>query len=87
MNRFMATISITLKPTVNDPEGLTIASALHNLGFTAVKSVKAGKQFNITIDAVSSIEASKQTDQMCSRLLANPVIETYEYEIAEVTSG
>ncbi len=83
MSRFVATISVTLKPTVNDPEGLTIASALHSLNFGSVAGVRAGKLFQVTLEAVSADEAGEQAEQMCARLLANPVIETYAFEIAE----
>ena len=74
---------MTLKPTVNDPEGLTIASALHNLGFVGVASVRAGKLFEVTIEAASTEEAESLAEEMCTRLLANPVIERYSFEVAE----
>ena len=83
MSRFLASISVTLKPTVNDPEGLTIASALHNLGFVGVASVRAGKLFEVTIEAASTEEAELLAEEMCTRLLANPVIERYSFEVAE----
>ncbi len=79
----MATIAVTLKPTVNDPQGLTIASALHSLNFASVAGVRAGKLFHVTLEAVSADEAGDQAEQMCARLLANPVIETYSYEVTE----
>ncbi len=83
MSRLLASISVTLKPTVNDPEGLTIASALHNLGFVGVASVRAGKLFEVTIEAASTEEAESLAEEMCTRLLANPVIERYSFEVAE----
>ena len=83
MSRLLASISVTLKPTVNDPEGLTIASALHNLGFAGVASVRAGKLFEVTIEAASAEEAESLAEEMCTRLLANPVIERYSFEVAE----
>ena len=83
MSRFLASISVALKPTVNDPEGLTIASALHNLGFVGVASVRAGKLFEVTIEAASTEEAESLAEEMCTRLLANPVIERYSFEVAE----
>ena len=83
MSRFLASIAVTLKPTVNDPEGLTIASALHNLGFAGVAGVRAGKLFEVTIEAASTEEAQSLAEDMCTRLLANPVIERYRCEVAE----
>jgi phosphoribosylformylglycinamidine synthase, purS protein len=81
---YLAKIRITLKPTVNDPQGLTIKGALHNLGFTDVSSVRAGKYIEVKIDADNQDKAQGQIDQMCSKLLANPVIENYRFEIEEI---
>lgn len=83
MSRFLASIAVTLKPTVNDPEGLTIASALHNLGFAGVAGVRSGKLFEVAIEAASANEAQLLAEDMCTRLLANPVIERYHCEVAE----
>jgi phosphoribosylformylglycinamidine synthase len=83
VSRFLASIAVTLKPTVNDPEGLTIASALHSLGFAGVAGVRSGKLFEVTIEAASADEAQSLAEDMCSRLLANPVIERYHCEIAD----
>ncbi len=82
MSRFLASIAVTLKPTVNDPEGLTIAAALHNLGFAGVAGVRSGKLFEVTLEAASTGEAQALAEEMCQRLLANPVIERYHCEIA-----
>ena len=83
MSRFLASISVTLKPTVNDPQGLTIASALHNLGFAGVVGVRSGKLFEVAIEASSVEEAEQAAEAMCSRLLANPVIERYRFEVED----
>lgn len=81
--RYLARVFVALKPTVNDPEGITISSALASLGFEDVRGVRAGRYFQITLTAKDTKKAEKQVDQMCARLLANPVIETYSFEIAE----
>jgi len=80
---YLARVFVALKPTVNDPEGITISSALSSLGFEDVKGVRAGRYFQITLSAATTKKAEKQVEQMCDRLLANPVIETYSFEIAE----
>jgi phosphoribosylformylglycinamidine synthase PurS subunit len=80
---FLARVYVSLKPTVNDPEGITIGSALGSLGFESVKGVRSGRYFQVTFDAVDAKAAAAAVDQMCSRLLANPVIETYSFEIAK----
>lgn len=81
---FLAKIYISLKPTVNDPQGLTIKGALHNLGFQAVKNVRAGKYIEIKIEGNDRLEADRQISEMCRKLLANPVIETFRYEIEDI---
>ena len=78
---FLARVYVTLKPTVNDPQGLTIRGALHSLGFGAVESVRAGKYMEILVDAADSDAAETQVSEMCRKLLANPVIEDFRFEI------
>jgi phosphoribosylformylglycinamidine synthase len=80
---FLARVYVTLKPTVNDPQGLTIRGALHSLGFTDVGSVRAGKYMEISIDAPDRAAAEAQATEMCRKLLANPVIEDYRVELEE----
>jgi phosphoribosylformylglycinamidine synthase len=79
--KFLARIDVSLKPTVNDPQGLTIQSALRSLGFTGVDSVRAGKYMEINLEAGSQGEAEKQVTDMCKKLLANPVIEDFRFEL------
>ncbi len=79
--RFLAEIQVSLKPTVNDPEGTTIAGALGNLGFDTVQSVRAGRYFQVMLEASDAVTAEEHVKQMCERLLANPVIETYSFKV------
>ena len=80
---FLARAYITLKPTVNDPQGLTIRGGLHSLGFESVQGVRAGKYIEITLDAKDKGEAEAQVTEMCRQLLANPVIEDFRFELEE----
>ena len=80
---YLARVYVTLKPTVNDPQGLTIRGALHSLGFAAVDSVRAGKYMEIRIDAPDAAAAETQLAEMCRKLLANPVIEDFRFDIEE----
>ena len=80
---YLARVYVTLKPTVNDPQGLTIRGALHSLGFEDVESVRAGKYLEVRLDAKDKKRAEKQLTEMCRKLLANPVIEDYRFEVAE----
>lgn len=80
---YLAKVYITLKPTVNDPQGLTIKGALHNLGFSSVEDVRAGKYIEVQIEENDLAKANQQVDEMCRKLLANPVIENYRFELQE----
>lgn len=82
MTPWTARIRVTLKPAVNDPQGLAIAGGLRQLGFSGIASVRAGKFFDIHLDAPDQATAEAQVAEMCRRLLANPVIEDYTYEVA-----
>ena len=84
--RYLARVYVTLKPTVNDPQGLTVLSALKNLGFASAESVRVGKYLEVGLDAASEEEAREQVDAMCKALLANTVIEQYRFDLAETAA-
>ena len=81
---FEVKITINLKPTVNNPEGLTIKSSLESLGFSNLNSVRVGKNIIVKIDSVDKNEVILQVEEMCSKLLANPIIEQYEFDINQI---
>jgi phosphoribosylformylglycinamidine synthase PurS subunit len=81
---YLARVFIQLKPTVNDPQGQTIQGGLRQLGFDSVKSVRAGKYMEIRIDEQGEDDASRKVQEMCDKLLANPVIEDYRFELEQV---
>jgi phosphoribosylformylglycinamidine synthase PurS subunit len=83
---YLARVYVTLKPTVNDPEGLTIRGGLHLLGYTEVEAVRSGKYLEITLHAPSREQAEAQVGKMCRQLLANPVIEEYHFTVEELAS-
>jgi phosphoribosylformylglycinamidine synthase len=64
-----------------DPEGLAIERALPSLGFAGVRGVHVGKVFRFSVDASGEAEARKIAEEMCERLLANPVIERAEIRV------
>src|SRR5439155_2135925 len=64
---FLARVYVTLKPTVNDPQGLTIKGALHSLGFGEVDSVRAGKYMELRVEAKDKKTAEKQLADMCDK--------------------
>lgn len=75
-----ATIHISLKPAVLDPQGAAIERALHGLGFTGVSSVRQGKVITLELDETDPARADAALRAMCERLLANTVIETFRIE-------
>lgn len=80
--RYRADVHVRLKRTVNDPQGLAIRGGLHSLGYETVEQVRAGKLIEVWLDAADEGEARRLADAMSDQLLANPVIEEYEIEIA-----
>lgn len=80
---YLARVYVTLKPAVNDPQGLTIKGGLHSLGFETVETVRAGKYLEITLDGGDRAATEHQVTEMCRKLLANPVIEDFRFEIEE----
>ncbi len=81
---FRADITVMLKPSVNDPQGLSIRGALRTLGFSGVEDVRAGKFMQIVLEAQDRVTAEAQVERMCTQLLANPVIETYSFSLVDV---
>jgi len=76
-----AEIYITLKRTVADPQGLTVEHALNSLGYQDVEEVRMGKLVIVKLNLKDKIEAEQRVDQMCKKLLANPIIEDYKFKI------
>ena len=79
--RWLAEVHVRLRPGIADPEGQTIAGGLRSLGFD-VADVRAGKLLRVTFDADDATSAEAAVAQMCSRLLANPVMETADWELS-----
>ena len=81
---FLARVYVTLKATVNDPQGRTVLGGLKSLGFTSVSDVRAGKYLELKVQESDRTTAKSQVAEMCDKLLANPVIEEYRFELEEV---
>lgn len=76
-----ATVKITLKYGVLDPQGKAIEKSLGQLGFSGVNEVRQGKLIELDIDADTPEAAKKQITEMCEKLLANTVIENYDIQL------
>ena len=87
MTTYLASIRVMLKPLVNDPQGLAVAGGLRDLGYAEVRSIRVGKRIELTLDAPDAAAAAATAREMCERLLANPVIEDFELDVAEVVTA
>ncbi len=78
-----ARVHITLKPGVLDPQGKAVRRALGSLGFAGVNDVRQGRYLELDLDERDPERARAAVDEMCAKLLANTVIESYTIEIGE----
>jgi phosphoribosylformylglycinamidine synthase len=78
---------VTHLPGISDPAGATVERALPALGYDNVSEVRIGKQIHLVVEAADANAATAQVDEMCRRLLANPVIEAYEIELTELADA
>ncbi len=78
-----ARIQVTLKESVLDPQGETVEKALKTLGYLNVEDVRVGKYLEVTVEGRDKEDVEKQVVEMCQRLLTNPVIEDYTFEVTE----
>ena len=85
--RGVATVIVTPKPVVNDPQGVTVRQGLRSLGFDEVQDVRIGKYIEITLEAESGAQARERVEQMCRKLLANQVIEDFRFEVSPEVPG
>lgn len=80
---YRVAVHITPRKGLLDPQGKAVESALHSLGFPAVRDVHVGRHIMIECEAASSHDAEESVRAMCERLLANPVTEDFEIVAAE----
>jgi phosphoribosylformylglycinamidine synthase PurS subunit len=83
VSNYIADVTVMLKPVVNDPQGLVVRAGLEKLGFAGVNGVRVGKEIRIEIEAASADQARTTAQDMCEKLLRNPVIEDYEVAVRE----
>ena len=76
-----ARVFVTLKPSVFDPQGHTIAQALHSLGYGSVGDVRQGKFFELELNVATEVEAERLAAEVAGRVLSNPVIESFRIEL------
>jgi phosphoribosylformylglycinamidine synthase len=80
--RFHALVEVRLRPGIADPQGATIERALPALGFDGIEGVRVGKAIRFDVDASDEAAARAEIDDLCRRLLANPVIEDADVSVS-----
>ncbi|MCH5586607.1 phosphoribosylformylglycinamidine synthase subunit PurS [Shimazuella sp. AN120528] len=81
---YKATIFVTLKESVLDPQGVAVKGSLHTMGYNQVSDVRIGKRLEVSLDAENKEAAEIAVTAMCEKLFSNPVIENFRFELEEV---
>ncbi|MBA7611626.1 Phosphoribosylformylglycinamidine synthase subunit PurS [subsurface metagenome] len=76
-------ILVSLKDSVLDPQGQTVKNALHTLGYDSIKDVRQGKVFEIELEGISEEDAERVVPEISDKVLANPIIEKFSWQILE----
>lgn len=81
---YLAKINVVLKNSILDPQGQAVLHALENLNYTSVKDVRIGKYIEVKIDFNNYQDAEKIVDEICRKLLSNPVMEKYYFTLEKI---
>ncbi|UOE51593.1 phosphoribosylformylglycinamidine synthase subunit PurS [Mucilaginibacter sp. SMC90] len=84
MTKFQAEIEVMPKKEILDPQGKAVTGSMKNLGLAEIHNVRIGKHITLEIEAENAETASAKVDQACKSLLANLIMESYTFKIAEV---
>jgi len=79
-----AIVTVMLKKGIFDPQGRAVQNGLESIGFDKVKDVRVGKQLEMDLEMTDMATAEASVHDMCDKMLANPVVESFSYEIKEV---
>ena len=81
---FQAKIVVTLRKSILDPQGKAVEHGIHSLGYRNVEDVRIGKFIELHVDAATKEEAERVAKEACQKLLANPVMEDFSYEVTSL---
>ena len=84
---YVADIVVTLKKSILDPQGDAVRSALKSMGYHGVQDVRIGKRIEVRLEAADEAGCTKTEDEICAKLLANTVVEAYDFSIREAPRG
>jgi phosphoribosylformylglycinamidine synthase len=81
---FHSNVTVTLRKSILDPQGKAVEHAVHSLGFTAVQNLRIGKSIEFSVESSTQEEAERITEEVCKKLLANPVMEDYSLSVKKL---
>lgn len=81
--KFKAEIDVMPHKALLDPQGKAVTSSMKNLGLPQIENVRIGKHISLEIEAGNKTEAEQKVDEACKKLLANQIMEFYEFEVTE----
>lgn len=84
---YSAKIKVTLRKSILDPQGKAVEHSMQSLGYKNILDTRIGKYVELKIDAPNEEEAKRITNEVCEKLLANPVMEDYEFEVIGVNGA
>jgi phosphoribosylformylglycinamidine synthase len=81
---YLSKIRVTLRKSILDPQGKAVEHAIASLGAGTVKDVRMGKYIELKVEGASDADAKRSTEEICRKLLANPVMEDYHFDIEKI---
>ena len=84
--QYQAQIYVTLRPSVLDPAGTAVQSGLAQMGYENVEQIRIGKYIELMLQSADEATAREELEQICARLLANPVIENYRFDLMTINN-
>jgi phosphoribosylformylglycinamidine synthase subunit PurS len=81
---FLAKIKVTLRKSILDPQGKAVEHAIGTMNVGAIRDVRIGRYIELKVDAVDEAVARTVTEEVCKKLLANPVMEDYHFELSTI---
>lgn len=81
---FKAKVLIKRRPSILDPQGKAVEKGAELLGLTNIKDTRIGKFIEFNVDAINRTDAEKEVNDYCKKLLANPIMDDYEFSLEEV---
>ncbi|UCF81752.1 MAG: phosphoribosylformylglycinamidine synthase subunit PurS [Acidobacteriota bacterium] len=79
----LAKVYVKMKESVLDPQGKAVLGSLHSLGYKEARDARVGRYIEVRLEGVAREDAERRLREMCEKLLANPIIEDYRFEIEE----